>query len=81
MSEKRTSVAIRADLVDQMHKMNIDPAAVAERALFHKIIERRSPEEQQELARKFQEENAEAFEWANEYFEKNGFPFPQYGRY
>lgn len=81
MPDKLTSIALPEDLVEQARQMNIDPAVVAERALFHRIREQRSEEEREELTRKFQEENAEAFKWANEYFEKHGFPFPQYRRY
>jgi antitoxin CcdA len=72
---------INPDLIEEARDLDIDVARVAERAIFHAVRRQRSEVERQETERKWKEENAEAFAWANEYFEKHGFPFPQYRRY
>lgn len=78
---KAESLSVDAELVEQVRNLNIDPAKVAERALFHKIREQRSEAEQAEMNSKWNEENAEAIASLNAYFEEHGFPFPQYRRY
>jgi antitoxin CcdA len=78
---KAANLTVDAELVEQARSLNIDAAAVAERALFHKIREQRSAAEQAEMDRKWKEENAEAIASLNAYFEEHGFPFPQYRRY
>ena len=81
MQESKISLAVNSELVDQARDLNIDASAVAERALFHEIRQRRTKAESDEAARKWREDNAEAIAWSNNYFEEHGFPFPQYRRY
>ena len=81
MPPNKNSLAIDSDLLHQARNLDIDVAAVAERALFHEIRRRRTGAEQQESDKKWKEENADSIAWSNRYLEEHGFPFPQYRRY
>lgn len=78
---KAETLSLDAELLKEARDLNIDPARVAERALFHKIREQRSDAERAEMDRKWNEENADAIASLNAHFEEHGFPFPQYRRY
>ena len=80
MTQPNGHVEINPELLAEARRMNIDAAGVAERALIQEIKAKQQPTED-ENARKWREENAEAIEWSNRRFEERGFPFPQYRRY
>jgi len=75
------NLSMDAELLKQAHRLNIDASHVAERALSHKIREQRSETERAELKRKFQEENAEAFAYSNDYVERHGLPLAKYRQF
>jgi antitoxin CcdA len=75
------ALPLDAELLEEARRLNIDATVVAQRALFHKIRERRSKEERSDMTRKFQEENAEAFAYSNEYVEQHGLPLAKYRQF
>jgi antitoxin CcdA len=75
------NLSLNAELVEEARNLDIDVQAVAEQALFRKIREQRTEVERAEMKRKFQEENAEAFTYSNEYVERNGLPLARYRQF
>jgi antitoxin CcdA len=75
------NLSVDAELLEQARRLDIDVQRVAERALFLQIRERRSKVEHESLARKWKEENSDAFAYSNEYVERNGLPLARYRQF
>lgn len=81
MTHRQALLEIRSDLLQQALDLEIDVSLVAEQALRRKISERLTDEQRAEMKRKFQEENADAFAYWNEYVERNGLPLAKYRQF
>jgi antitoxin CcdA len=75
------NLKVDADLVDKARELGIDVSSVVEQALRRTIHAHLSDVQREEMKRKFQEENAEAFRSSNEYVEKNGLPLARYRQF
>lgn len=75
------NLKVDADLVEQAPELGIDVSSLVEQARRRTIHAQLSDAQREEMRRKFQEENAEAFRSSNEYVEKNALPLAKYRQF